>query len=167
VVNTDFDRTHEIRDRLLVAASDRLVDAQSLDDIIDIIRSSARGVLSADGVTFVLREGTKCHYCEEDAIAPLWKGQRFPMETCISGWSMIHAQTVAISDVFTDPRIPHGVYRETFVKSMIMTPIGSGTPVAAMGFYWAQVRNFTRHDVEAAQTLARAVAGAMWRAKAA
>lgn len=163
----NFDRDHQIRNRLLAAATERLTSARSLDEIVDIVRSSGRGVLSSDGVTFVLREGDHCHYFEEDAIAPLWKGQRFPIETCISGWAMIHAQPVAIADVFTDPRIPHDVYRETFVKSLIMTPVGNRTPVAAMGFYWASPRNFTRREIETVQELASAVATAMGRARAA
>jgi len=38
-------------------------------------------VLAQDGYRF---------YADEDAIGPLWKGQRFPMDHCISGWAMVH-----------------------------------------------------------------------------
>jgi GAF domain-containing protein len=118
-----FDEPDNPRWKLLSAAEDRLHQAPDVQSVIEVVRSAARGIFSADGVTFVLREGDLCHYVEEDAIAPLWKGQRFPMSACISGWSMLHGQTVAIEDVFTDPRIPHDAYRRTFVKSLIMTPI--------------------------------------------
>ena len=74
----------------------------------------------------------------------MWKGQRFPISACISGWSMLHGQTVAIEDVFTDPRIPHDAYRRTFVKSLIMTPIMAPAPVAAIGAYWRERRRLFR-----------------------
>jgi hypothetical protein len=167
VSQAGFDQNLQIRNRLLKAAIDRLSAAGTFDDIVELIRSGARSTVSADGVTFVLRDGDRCHYFEEDAIGPLWKGQRFPLESCISGWSMMNARTVAISDIFLDARIPHDAYRQTFVKSLIMTPVGGQTPVAAMGFYWGEVRIFSRHDIVTAETLAGAVTSAMERTRAA
>jgi hypothetical protein len=127
------------------------------------VRSTARSVCSADGVTFVLRDDGKCHYVEEDAIGPLWKGQKFPMETCISGWCMLNRETAAIEDIFKDDRIPHDVYRKTFVNSLVMVPVGGASPVAAMGAYWRDKRAFTDEDVRAVEALAAAVSGAMQR----
>ncbi len=158
---------HDIRDnpdfraKLLGAAVDRLGAAASLDDIIAIVRSTARSVCSADGVAFVLRDGNKCHYVEEDAIGPLWKGQKFPIETCISGWCMLNDKIAAIDDIFVDPRIPHDVYRKTFVKSLVMVPIGREPVRAAMGTYWNEKGAFSEHDITAVQTLATAVSEAM------
>ena len=154
-VNQDF------RLKLLEAAKDRLGVARSLEEIITIVRSTARSVCSADGVTFVLRDNGKCHYVEEDAIGPLWKGQKFPMETCISGWCMMNKATAAIEDIFADDRIPHDVYRKTFVKSLVMVPIGSDAPVAAMGAYWNEKRAFSQNDLAAVEALAAAVSEAM------
>ena len=109
----------------------------------------------------MLREGDYCYYAEEDAIGPLWKGQRFKMARCISGWAMAHVQTVAIEDVFTDPRIPHDVYRHTFVKSLIMTPAGDNSPAAAIGAYWAERRQFSDADIAAVKTMGFLVGGAL------
>jgi hypothetical protein len=61
---------------------------RSLPEIQEIVRGGARRLTGADGATFVLRDGDKCFYADEDAIEPLWKGQRFPLEQCISGWAM-------------------------------------------------------------------------------
>lgn len=149
--------------KLLEAAKDRLNVARSLEEIIAIVRSTARSVCSADGVTFVLRDNGKCHYIEEDAIGPLWKGQKFPMETCISGWCMLNKATAAIEDIFKDPRIPHEAYRKTFVKSLIMVPIGGDTPMASMGTYWNEKSAFSAHDVTAVEALGTAVSEAMQR----
>jgi hypothetical protein len=153
----------DFRVKLLEAAKDRLNVARSLEEIIAIVRSTARSVCSADGVTFVLRDNGKCHYIEEDAIGPLWKGQKFPMETCISGWCMMNGKTAAIEDIFADDRIPHDVYRKTFVKSLVMVPIGGDAPVAAMGNYWNEKRAFNAHDVAAVEALGAAVSKAMQR----
>jgi hypothetical protein len=153
----------DFRVKLLEAAKDRLNVARSLEEIIAIVRSTARSVCSADGVTFVLRDNGKCHYIEEDAIGPLWKGQKFPMETCISGWCMLNKATAAIEDIFKDSRIPHEAYRKTFVKSLIMVPIGGDTPMAAMGTYWNEKSAFSAHDVTAVEALGTAVSEAMQR----
>ena len=47
----------------------------------------------------MLRDGDECSYVDEEAIAPLWKGRRFPLTSCISGWVMEHRQAAAISDI--------------------------------------------------------------------
>ena len=156
-----FDSPDDPRWKLLDAAEDRLEQATSTEAVIEVVRSAARGIFSADGVTFVLRDGELCHYVEEDAIAPLWKGQRFPLTACISGWSMLNTQTAVIEDVFADPRIPHDAYRPTFVKSLIMTPVGDTTPVAAIGAYWQQKRSFSAAEVAAIKTLSLIVGKAL------
>src|SRR5437762_3486023 len=96
---------------------------QDLAAIVGVLREAARDLTGADGVSVVLREGSDCHYAEENAIGPLWKGRRFPMQSSIAGYCMQHRQQVAIRDVYADPRIPHGDYRPTFVKSLAMVPI--------------------------------------------
>ena len=114
-----------------------LLAAADLTRVGEIVRSAARAVTEADGATFVLRDGELCFYADEDAIAPLWKGQRFPMSECISGWAMLAKQSVCVPDIEQDDRIPLDAYRPTFVRSLVMTPIGRHRPVGAIGAYWA------------------------------
>jgi hypothetical protein len=167
VQHTDFDSNYSIRDKLLSAACARLSVAQTLAEIIEIVRSSARAACSADGATFVMRDGNQCHYVEEDAIAPLWKGRRYPMVHCISGWAMLNGKTAVIEDVFVDPRIPHDVYRPTFVKSLIMAPTCRAQAVAAIGLYWSIRRQFSDHDIRSAERLAAWVGSAINTVRAA
>jgi len=148
------------RHELLALTRERLAAAQHRDGIIETVRDSAREICRSDGITFLLREGNMCHYVEENAIGPLWKGQYFPMSACISGWSMQHAQTAVIEDVFADPRIPHDVYRPTFVRSLIMTPLGTRN-VAAMGAYWRQPRRFSDMEIMTVKTLTSLVGRAL------
>src|SRR5262249_44809169 len=123
---------------------------------VETVGDDARAVCKADGITFVLRDGELCHYVEEDAIGPLWKGQKFPLSSCISGWAMLNAKTAVIEDVFADPRIPYDAYLPTFVKSLIMTPVGE-KHVAAMGAYWAETRSFTEEEIATVQNFAAMV----------
>src|SRR5690349_21064385 len=73
----------------LISAIEQLALARDLSQLTAIVRAAARRLADADGATFVLRDQSQSYYVDEDAIAPLWKGQRFPLETCVSGWSMI------------------------------------------------------------------------------
>jgi PAS domain S-box-containing protein len=145
----------------LVKAVERLSAADDLPAIIEIIRATARNISGADGVCFVLRDGELCHYVEEYAIGPLWKGKRFPLTACISGWCMLNDKPAIVPDIYKDPRIPHDAYRPTFVKSLVMVPVKTSEPIAAIGSYWAQIRDFSEEEVALYEALGRAAAAAI------
>jgi len=145
---------------LLVDTIEVLAKARSAEDIAAVVRTSARVLSGADGIAVVVREGDRCHYIDEDAIGPLWKGMKFPLTACISGWAMLNKQTAVIPDIYLDPRIPHDAYRPTFVKSLVMTPVGAGEPVAAIGAYWSEERQPEPGEIEALSAIARATATA-------
>ena len=140
--------------RLQEIASD-LADAESLDEVIQVIRISARTVAGADGITFVRREGDFVHYVAEDAIGPLWSGQSFPIASCISGIAMLAREPVIIPDVFADPRVPHRAYEPTFVKSMAMFPVGVDQMPAAIGAYWSRPGNIDEDTIDILAALAK------------
>jgi two-component sensor histidine kinase len=145
----------------LVETIEALSLARTVDQVAAVIRSSARRISGADGVAFVLRDDDKCWYLDEDAIGPLWKGRKFPMTACISGWAMLHGRTVVIPDIYEDPRIPHDAYRPTFVKSLVVTPIRREAPIAAIGAYWSVKRQPTEEEVLKLEVMARAAATAL------
>lgn len=145
----------------LVRAIERLASAGSVEDIVEVVRTAARRLVGSDGVAVILREGDQCRYVEEDAIGPLWKGRHFPLSSCISGWAMLHRRTVAIPDIRQDERIPQDLYRDTFVRSLLMAPVSSDDPIGAIGAYWGQVYEPTPDETEVLETLARATATAM------
>lgn len=145
----------------LAAAVERLSAADDMDGIIRAVRECARAVSGADGVTFVLRDADQCHYVEEDAVGPLWKGRRFPLTACISGWCMLNNQVVAIPDIYVDDRIPHDAYRPTFVKSLVMVPVRAKEPIAAIGSYWSVNREFDEAEVALLEALSRSTAAAI------
>jgi two-component system CheB/CheR fusion protein len=143
------------------AATDRLIGAiqelsmaRSLAGIQEIVRHAARELTGADGATFVLRDVDQCYYVDEDAIEPLWKGRRFPMSACISGWAMLNRKPAIIEDIFQDARVPVDAYRPTFVKSLAMVPIRAMEPIGAIGNYWARPHRATEAEVRLLQALA-------------
>jgi len=138
----------------LVTVVQQLSLARTLPAVMEIVRHAARNLVAADGATFVLRDGDLCFYTDEDAIGPLWKGQRLPMSTCISGWAMLNRQPAVIKDIYQDARIAHDAYRPTFVKSLVMMPIRATAPIGAIGVYWSAIHRATREEVDLLQALA-------------
>jgi len=134
------------------------------DTLLEIVRqlsSVAREVSGADGVTFVMREDDQCYFADESAIAPLWKGRRVPMDTCIAGWVMLNAQAVALEDIYADPRISADAYRPTFVQSLVVVPVRREAPVAAIGAYWATRHRADEREVARLQSIADVAALAL------
>jgi len=138
----------------LVSVVQRLSLARDLPAIMDIVRHAARNLVGADGATFIVRDGDNAFYAEEDAIGPLWKGRRFPLNTCVSGWSMLNRQPAVIKDIYQDARIAHEGYQSTFVKSLVMMPIRTLAPIGAIGIYWARTHRASNEEVELLQALA-------------
>lgn len=145
----------------LIRAVQELSMARDLDAVAEVVRHAARELVGADGATFVLRDGEQCFYRDEDAICPLWKGQRFPLQACISGWAMLNRQATVIEDIYQDERIPHAAYRPTFVKSLVMVPIRTLEPIGAIGTYWASQYRATADQIEMLQALADATSVAL------
>ncbi|MEI1373537.1 hybrid sensor histidine kinase/response regulator, partial [Nostoc sp.] len=112
-----------------------------------VLRTCSSGALRFTIVTFVLRDGECCHYVDENAIGPLWKGMRFPLKSCISGWAMLNKQAAVIEDIYQDARIPLDAYKVTFVKSLVMVPIRVSDPLGAIGAYWSTLHQATPEEI--------------------
>ncbi|HEY9733838.1 MAG TPA: response regulator [Drouetiella sp.] len=139
----------------LVQAIQKLASARTMADVADVVRTAARNLVNADGATFVLLEGPDTvYYADEDAIGPLWKGQRFESKSCISGIAIATKKQIVIEDIYADDRVPHEYYAQTFVKSMVMTPVRQSDPVAAIGTYWQSYYQTSNQERALLQILA-------------
>ena len=155
-----LDQSPEPACLVLIRAVEQLAATSDLSEIVAVVQSTARAISGADGVCFVLKDGDRCHYVDEDAIEPLWKGMRFPMSSCIAGWCMANDTTAIVTDVYNDPRVPKETYRPTFIKSMVLVPIRARTPVGAIGFYWSRPRQFTADELVLTEALGRSTSAA-------
>lgn len=137
----------------LVSVVQRLARCHELAGVMEVLREATRELTAAEGATVILRDGDLCYYADESAIAPLWKGRRFPMTSCVSGWCMLNRQKVVIADIYADERVPQDAYRPTFVKSLAMVPIRSEEPIGAIGAYWAKRHEATPEELSMMQAL--------------
>lgn len=151
----------------LVGVLQDLAAATELATVQTLVVAAARALADADGATFVLREGDRCHYAEEEAIGPLWKGRGFPSSACISGWAMEHRRVAVVPDIELDPRIPMEVYRPTFVRSLAMLPIRAIDPLGALGVYWSRPHTPSEAQLAALQAVADAAGVGLERVRTA
>jgi hypothetical protein len=145
----------------LVGTVQRLSLAHSLEEIQEIVRVAARRLTGADGAAFVIRAGDYCYFADEDAITPMWKGQRLPLRSCIAGWAMLNGHPAAIEDIYADERVPHEPYRATLVKSVAVVPIRQHDPIGAITNFWTSRHRATASELGALQALADSTAVAM------
>ncbi|GJD37019.1 GAF domain-containing protein [Methylobacterium aerolatum] len=147
----------------LTRAAKRLASAQGMDEIVAVLRSEARQVAGSDGIAVILREGDLCHYVAEDAIEPLWKGRRFPLDQCVSGWAILHRASAVIPDLEADLRVPREAYTNTSMRSLAMAPIGLPEPLGALGAYWCAYMDLDDATIRRLEILAEVAGAAMRR----
>jgi hypothetical protein len=122
----------------LAAAMGSLVGAESEADIAAVLLAHGRAIAGADGIAVARREGEEIRYIGEDAIAPLWGRRRFPIGACLSGTAMLQNRAILVPDILDDLRVSLATYAPTFVRSLLMLPVGSVRPHLAIGAYWAR-----------------------------
>jgi PAS domain S-box-containing protein len=146
-----------LRESQLLAEATQLFSASlQVRDLLPVVCRSAREIANADGAAFILREGDRVHYVEEDAVAPLWKGQLFPINDRISGWAILEHKPAIIEDVYADDRVQAQTYEPTFVKSLLIVPVRGHDPLEAIGVYWARNHRADEREVALLEALADA-----------
>jgi len=124
--------------RRLAGAIAAIAVAENEEAVAAALLADARGIAGADGVAVARREGEQVHYLGEDSVAPLWAGRRFPIDACLSGTAMLQNRPILVPDILDDLRVPVGTYAPTFVRSLMILPIGPVRPRLALGAYWAE-----------------------------
>lgn len=147
----------------LSAAIERVGQAASAAEVVAALAATARGVVGSDGICMVERIGDEVEYLTEDAISPLWAGQRFPAAMCVSGQALAARAPIFIPDIMQDRRVPLNAYLATFVRSMAIVPIGVEAPRFAMGAYWRAARPIAPVALDRMSRLAAAGAAALER----
>lgn len=87
-------------------------------------------------------------------MRPPWKGQRFPLRACISGWSMLTRRPAVLADIHEDDRNPHEARRAGFVQSCLAAAIGRRDPIGAILSYRASRHGLTSRRLRRLQVLA-------------
>ncbi len=145
----------------LIDAIKDLSSARTLETVQQIVVASARKLTASQGAVFINREGDQCYCAEEDTIGPLWKGQRFRLDSCNGGLVILNRTPIIINDVYEDKNDPDRFYESTFVRSLALVPVNTENPVGAIGNYWSEKHFVTNIDVQLLQTLADSAARAI------
>ncbi|MEN9019615.1 MAG: GAF domain-containing protein, partial [Verrucomicrobiales bacterium] len=154
---TEADDHHFKTDaEILIEAVVAMSETRSVGEIGLVLCVAVGDLSAADGTSFIVKEGDHCLYIESLAPTPLFKGQSIPQQDCIAGWCMRMSQYVDIADIHVEERLPIHAYRSTFVKSLIVVPIGKTEPFAAISAYWAIPHSRPPEKVRILQLLADA-----------
>ncbi len=145
----------------LLHTIERLAASRRMEDVVDALRDGARALIGADGICLVLRDGDECVCVGEDALSPLFSGQRFPMSVCASGRAMLSGDIVVVPDIMADESLPRAAYAQTFARSLAVAPIGKPEAQAALGAYWAHIGVPSDHAMSVLQALARTATTAL------
>lgn len=153
--------TPELDDRwgALFRALPRLLQARTIDEAVNVVRSVGREVTGADGIAIVRRIGDQSAYVAEDSIAPLWAGREFPMSECISGKAMLENALILVPDIMQADNVPLNLYLSTFVRRLAVHPFGLEQPVGAIGAYWRREGPIDDETAELLAALAKAMGG--------
>ena len=138
----------------LVGVVQALSHARDVPGIARIVGDAARELTGADGATFILRDGDECRCVEQTGAEQIWKGQRYPMASTVTGRAMETRQPVVIEDVNNHPWIKPGAYTPEMARSLTAVPIRRSDPLGAIATYWARSHIPSPEEIKVLQALA-------------
>ncbi|MBI5617057.1 MAG: PAS domain S-box protein [Gammaproteobacteria bacterium] len=142
----------------LTEAVGEMAGVRTLPELLAIVCRATRSIIGCDGATVVLRDEEQCHYVGEDAITPLWQGQRFLLAQRVSGRVMERGEPDIIEDTAGHPDVPEEAYGHTFVRALSIVPVGRPTASGALGCYWARPHRASPEELRLQRALADAAA---------
>ena len=142
----------------LATAIQAIAMSRTEEALILAVCAGARDIVRAHGASFITSDDAEVCYQEEDAIAPLWKGRRFPTADCLSGRAIVEGRTVAIRDIYTDETVPLVFYRPTFVRALALVPLSGFARGCALGVYWAAPHQLSEHEMVLLQAVGNSAA---------
>lgn len=146
-------------ERELLAWIRRLTGARTVAMLAEQAAAAATALLGAQGAAFVVRDGDECEYVEVHSIAPRWwKSQRFPLNDCVCGWTIMNGRPAIVPDISNDERVPGKYYQGAGIKSLLAVPVGGTDPLGAMPIYWADPHEISESEIAVATSLADAAA---------
>lgn len=145
----------------LTPALDAISRAHTLTDLTRLVVEAARVLLRADGATFMVCEDDLCHYIDESAVEPLFGDLKVPRAHCIGGWVMAQQCTAVVTNLASESRLRPEDYADTWVRSLVMAPIGSERVFGGLGAYWRTQHEPTAVEVRDLEILAHAAAAAV------
>jgi diguanylate cyclase (GGDEF)-like protein len=140
-------------DSFLDVISD-ITHVDNFQDFQKFLKKAAIQLTASDATSLILRQGEHCFYLDEESSTPLWKGMSFPLSNCISGWSILNSETVAIKNIFRDKRVPAKLYSDKNIQSLLVVPIENNNVIGAISVYWRDEHTPSSSEVMQLEALA-------------
>uniref|UniRef100_UPI003A8B04A4 GAF domain-containing protein n=1 Tax=Sphingomonas sp. GlSt437 TaxID=3389970 RepID=UPI003A8B04A4 len=137
----------------------QLMQAVSIDEAVEVVRSVGRAITGADGIAIVRRIGDRSAYVAEDSVAPLWAGRDFPLNECVAGTTILRNQPILVPDIERSDDVPLNLYLSTYVRRMAVYPFGLDEPVGAIAAYWRKSGPIEDETATLLGALAKAMGG--------
>jgi two-component sensor histidine kinase len=151
--------------RLLSDAMEDLCSARTQEEVVRIAAALAKKACSVDSISIVLTSGEQFHYEPERDMHAGSAGSkpdtislaiRSKVILRMSAWALEAAQTAVVPDIHRDERTRLHTNGSTFARSLVVVPVGSRAPFAAITCAWAHDRWPGATDVLVLEALARA-----------
>lgn len=147
------DASLNVFDLLLSVLSD-VSHIKVYDDVTTTLKNATKKLINCDASSIILKDGDQCHYIDEDSAQPLWKGMKFPLDDCISGWAIKNESTAVVPDIYDDARVPSNLYKHTLIKSMLVSPLKNQHVHGAISVYWTVPHQPSPTEIHILETLA-------------
>ena len=137
------------------------------DKLISIVVRNARSLINADGAVVEIREGLELVYRAVDgSVSDTSIGLRLPLEGSLSGLCVKEGLTLACSDTELDERVDGALCRKYNIRSMVVTPLKSGSvSVGVLKISSPQPNFFSTDDETLLTFLGNILGSAMVNAK--
>jgi len=141
----------------LIAIAKQLSVTSDISEFILIVSAAARKISAADGSDFIIREDEDCFYAGENCEQTMFEGKRFRLSDCIAGRVLQQGKPAIVADVLADQDVLLDSYKETFVRSLCIVPVGDKNCAAAIGVYRKKIYSFSEEEIAQLRTLAEIV----------
>jgi hypothetical protein len=133
---------------------------ERLSRVMEIVRTAARQLIGADGVTFVVRDGDHVRPLRRSAVGTAVERQRFTAHQCVSGWVITKGEAAVINEelqkeppLFIPPalrRIWLFVHRSATLFEASLASAADSSPTADLSFHRLQISSAAERWLSAA-----------------
>lgn len=148
------------RFRGLIAIQQRIGQGSgSLQDVMDAIVGETSVMPQANGIVIELRDADQLYYAAASGSSAEMIGLRLPLNSSLSGMSILTSQPMQCDDSEVDSRVNRTACRRVGLRSMIVVPIPhQGQTVGVLKYHAAEPNAFVEEDMLIAHLLVGPIA---------
>lgn len=134
-------------------------DDSGLSAVLEAIVNETSVMPQANGAVIELRDGDQLYYAAASGASANLIGLRLPLNSSLSGMSILTGQPLQCDDSEKDSRVNRAACRRVGLRSMIVVPIPHhGRTVGVLKYHAADVAAFSEEDMLVAHMLVGPIA---------